>query len=66
MKSVSEIQKMTYARLAELEDGRIKEENPEYAKTLAIEMGILYDILEEDIKEQYWNRIEEERNWYIK
>ena len=65
MKNKDELLKMLYERLTELEDGRIKTENPEFAKHEAVELGLLYDILGEEVKEAYWERIEKERYWYI-
>lgn len=65
MKNLDELLKMLYVRLAELEDGRIKKENPDYAKHEAIELGLLYDILGNEVKEGYWDRIEKERYWYL-
>ena len=65
MKNLDELLKMLYVRLAELEDGRIKEENSEFAKQEAIELGLLYDILGDEVKEAYWDRIEKERYWYL-
>lgn len=60
MKTKDELLTMLYDRLAELEDGRIKENNPRHAKQLAVELGLLYDILDEDVPEADWERIEEE------
>jgi hypothetical protein len=65
MKSKEELLKMLYSRLAELQDGRIKEENPEYAKQEAVELGLLYDILGDEVKEEYWEAIETERYFYL-
>ena len=66
MKTLEELLSMLFARLAELQDGRIKENNPEYAKQEAIEMGLLSDILGEEVPEAYWDIIEKERYWYLK
>ena len=66
MKTLEELLSMLFARLAELQDGRIKENNPEYAKQEAIEMGLLSDILGEEVRESYWDIIEKERYWYLK
>ena len=60
MKSKEELLKMLFERLAELQDGRIKINNPEYAKTEKAELALLYDILGEDVPENYWEQIEKE------
>ena len=65
MKSKEELLQMLYFRLSELEDGSIKTENPEFARQEAVELGLLYDILGDEVKEEYWGRIEEERYWYL-
>ena len=58
MKSKEEMLKMLYVRLAELQDGRIKESNPEYAEQERVELALLYDILGDDVPENYWEQIE--------
>lgn len=65
MKTLEELLSMLFSRLAELQDGEIKESNPDYAKQEAIEMGLLYDILGEEVPESYWKMIENERYWYL-
>lgn len=60
MKNKDELLKMLFARLAELQDGRIKEDNPDYAKQLRTELALLYDILGEEVPETYWEQIEEQ------
>lgn len=65
MKTLEELLSMLFSRLAELQDGKIKESNPDYAKQEAIEMGLLYDILGEEVPESYWEVIEKERYWYL-
>ena len=60
MKTKEELLKMLFARLAELQHGGIKEENPEYAKQEAIELNLLYDILGDDVPEEFWEQIEKE------
>lgn len=60
MKNKDELLKMLFARLAELQDGRIKEDNPDYAKQLSVELALLYNILGEDVPESYWEQIEEQ------
>lgn len=62
--NVNELKKMMYSKLAELEDGKVKKDNPELARNIAVEMGLLYDILGEEVDEAYWERIEDERYWY--
>ena len=65
MKKADELYKMLFEKLAELQDGRIKKDNPDFAKHLAIELGLLYDILGDLVPEEYWEEIEVERYWYI-
>ena len=60
MKTKQEILSMLYNRLAELQDGRIKTVNPIIAKMLQTELNLLWDILGEDVPEEYWEQIEEE------
>ena len=60
MKTKQEILSMLYSRLAELQDGRIKTINPTMAKKLQAELNLLWDILGEDVPEEYWEQIEEE------
>ena len=58
MKTKQEILSMLFSRLAELQDGRIKENNPEFAKQISIELELLYDILGDDVPEEFWDQIE--------
>jgi len=60
MKSKEELLQMLYVRLAELQDGRVKVNTPELARNLKTELSLLYEILGEDIPEEYWEQIEEE------
>ena len=60
MKTKQEILSMLYSRLAELQDGRIKTINPTMAKKLQVELNLLWDILGDDVPEEYWEQIEEE------
>lgn len=60
MKSKEELLKMLYVRLAELQDGRVKADNPKLAEKLAIELALLYEILGEEVDEEYWEQIEHE------
>ena len=59
MKTKQEILSMLYSRLAELQDGRIKTVNPTMAKKLQTELNLLWDILGDDVPEEYWEQIEE-------
>ena len=60
MKTQQELLQMLYSRLAELQDGRIKTVNPTTTKRLQTELNLLWDILIDDIPEEYWEQIEEE------
>ena len=60
MKTKQELLEMLFAKLAELQDGRIKTVNPTVAKKLQTELNLLWDILIEDVPEEYWEQIEEE------
>lgn len=57
MKSKEELSTMAYANLIELEHGGMKEEVKE---RLRIELDLLYKILDEDMEEEYWERIEKQ------
>ena len=65
MKTKQELLEMLFAKLAELQDGRIKTVNPTVAKKLQTELNLLWDILGEDVPEEYWEQIEEEI-WVMK
>ena len=54
MKQKQELLSMTYSRLAELQNGRNGYANPDLYVKLSIELSLLYDILGEDIPEEYW------------
>ena len=58
MKTRQELLSMLFARLAELQDGRIKPNNTA-AEKLRIELALLYAVLGDDIPEEYWCQIEE-------
>lgn len=58
MKTKQELMSMLLSRLAELEDGRIRHANPDMYVKLQTELALLYDILGEDVDEEYWERIE--------
>lgn len=60
MKTKQELLEMLFAKLAELQDGRIKTVNPIIAKKLQTELNLLWDILGEDVSDEYWEQIEEE------
>ena len=60
MKTKQELLEMLFAKLAELQDGRIKTVNPAIAKRLRVELKLLWSILGEDVSEEYWEQIEEE------
>lgn len=60
MRTQQELLQMLYSRLVELQDGRIKTVNPTVAKKLQTELNLLWDILIEDVPEEYWEQIEEE------
>ena len=58
MKTKQELLSMLFARLAELQDGRIIT-NITAAEKLRIELALLYAVLGDDIPEEYWCQIEE-------
>lgn len=60
MKTKQELLKMLFSRLAELQNGKIKQDNPKYAEQERIELSLLYDILGEEVPEEYWEQIETE------
>ena len=60
MRTQQELLQMLYSRLAELQDGRIKTVNPTMTKRLQTELNLLWDILGEDVPEEYWEQIEAE------
>ena len=60
MKTKQELLSMLFAKLSELQNSNIKTINPEFAKQLKIELSLLYDILGEEIDEEYWKQIEKE------
>lgn len=64
MKTKNELLSMLFTRLAELQDGRIKYTNPEYAREEAIELMLLNEILGDDVPEEYWEQIEEEIKYW--
>ena len=60
MKTKQELLEMLFAKLAELQDGRIKTVNPTVAKKLQVELNLLWDILGEEVPEEYWEQIDAE------
>lgn len=60
MKTKQELLQMLYSRLAELKSSTVKQDNPSLAEKLRIELALLYDILGEDVPEEYWEQVEEE------
>lgn len=60
MKTKQELLEMLFAKLVELQDGRIKTVNPAIAKRLRVELKLLWSILGEDVPKEYWEQIEEE------
>ena len=59
MKTKQELLQMLFSRLAELQDGKAKQDKPNLAEKLKIELALLYDILGEEVPEEYWGQIEE-------
>lgn len=57
MKSKNELLKMLYVILAELQSGTLKE-NMRVEQQVRLEL--LYDILGDEIPEEYWEQIEKE------
>ena len=49
------MKRMLFERLAELQSGRLR---PHYEEQLRVEVALLYDILGEEIEEEYWSEIE--------
>ena len=59
MKTKQKLLSMLFSRLAELKSN-VKQNNQPLAEKLRIELSLLYDILGEDVPEEYWEQIEEE------
>ena len=55
MKSKQELLKMLFAALTELQSKTAK---PELEKRLKIQLELLYDILGEEVPEEFWEQIE--------
>lgn len=67
MKTKQELLEMLFAKLAELQDinkqplnNNTVVQTTQLAQRLQIEVALLYDILGEDVPEEYWDQIEEE------
>ena len=60
MKTKQELLSMLYSKLAELQDGRIKTINPAVTEILRTQLNLLWDILGDDVPEEYWDQIWEE------
>lgn len=58
MKSKDEILKMLYVTLAELQGTSWTEENKNLEEYLRIKLTVLYDILGEEVPEEYWEQVE--------
>lgn len=59
MKKKEEILKDLYATLAELKGTNWTEENKSLMEYLKIKLSVLYDIIGEEVPEEYWDQIEE-------
>lgn len=57
MKSLEEIKSMLFAILAELQDGRTTENNPDLKEYLKIRLELLVDILGDDLPGEYYQQI---------
>ena len=55
MKTAEEMKSMLFERLAEIKQGGL---TPAYDEQCRIELALLYDILGEEIDEEYWDEIE--------
>ena len=60
MKTKQELLEMLYSKLAELQNGRIKTVNPTVTEILRTQLNLLWDILGDDVPEEYWDQIWEE------
>ena len=59
MKTKQDLLSMLFSRLAELQHGGIKS-NPAMTEQLKIELALLYDILGDEVPEDFWEQIENE------
>ena len=60
MKTKEELLHKLLSKLDELEDGRVKVDNPALAHRLGIELALLDYILGDDVPNEYWDRIVKE------
>ena len=58
MKTKDEILTMLFATLAELQSGSVKEDSGLW-EYLTTKLEVYYDILGEDVPQEYWEQIEE-------
>lgn len=61
MKNVKWVYKKLFVTLAELQSGTTKS-NPSLDLHLRHDLELLYDILDDEVPEEYWEQIEEEIN----
>jgi hypothetical protein len=59
MKTKQELLQMLFAKLAELQNMIKIGVQPSLLMVLQTEVALLYDILGEDVPEEYWKQIEE-------
>ncbi len=59
MKTKEELLQMLFAKLAELQNMIKIDVQPSLLMVLQTEVALLYDILGEDVPEEYWEQIEE-------
>lgn len=59
MKTKKELLQMLFAKLAELQNMIKIGVQPSLLMVLQTEVALLYDILGEDVPEEYWEQIEE-------
>lgn len=59
MKTKEELLQMLFAKLAELQNMIKIGVQPSLLMVLQTEVALLYDILGEDVPEEYWEQIEE-------
>jgi hypothetical protein len=59
MKTKQELLQMLFAKLAELQNMIKIGVQPSLLMVLQTEVALLYDILGEDVPEEYWEQIEE-------
>lgn len=60
MKTKQELLSMLFARLTELEDESSKNYSEAMLTCARTELALLYDILEDDIEEEWWERINQQ------